>query len=172
MQAIGLLTRQRCFDRLTMTCHPPSVYEKHYANSPRLFRFSGYLCRPAGCTLPIRRFFCMDPTVSQTIPEVIRTVPLQYYVFFASALFAIGVTGVLVRRNAIIIFMCVELMLNAVNILLTAFSAYRADPNGQIFVFFIMAVASAEVSVGLGIIVMIYRNFQTTDVNLLSRLKW
>ena len=114
----------------------------------------------------------MDHTVSQTIPEVIRTVPLQYYVFFASALFAIGVTGVLVRRNAIIIFMCVELMLNAVNILLTAFSAYRADPNGQIFVFFIMAVAAAEVSVGLGIIVMIYRNFQTTDVNLLSRLKW
>ena len=114
----------------------------------------------------------MDPTVSQTVPEVIRTVPLQYYVFFASALFAIGVTGVLVRRNAIIIFMCVELMLNAVNILLTAFSAYRSDPNGQIFVFFIMAVAAAEVSVGLGIIVMIYRNFQTTDVNLLSRLKW
>ena len=135
--------------------------------------FFGYLCRPAGCTLPIRRFFLlMDPTVSQTIPEVIRTVPLQYYVFFASALFAIGVTGVLVRRNAIIIFMCVELMLNAVNILLTAFSAYRSDPNGQIFVFFIMAVAAAEVSVGLGIIVMIYRNFQTTDVNLLSRLKW
>ena len=114
----------------------------------------------------------MDPVVSPTIPEVLRTVPLQYYVFFASALFAIGVTGVLVRRNAIIIFMCVELMLNAVNILLTAFSAYRADPNGQIFVFFIMAVAAAEVSVGLGIIVMIYRNFQTTDVNLLSRLKW
>jgi|GEM_PF-1701 NADH-quinone oxidoreductase subunit K len=121
---------------------------------------------------PFAGFFSMDPSVSQTVPEVIRTVPLQYYVFFASALFAIGVTGVLVRRNAIIIFMCVELMLNAVNILLTAFSAYRADPNGQIFVFFIMAVAAAEVSVGLGIIVMIYRNFQTTDVNLLSRLKW
>ena len=107
-----------------------------------------------------------------TVPQVIQTVPLQYYVFFATALFAIGVTGVLVRRNAIIIFMCIELMLNAVNILLTAFSAYRADPNGQIFVFFIMAVAAAEVAVGLGIIVMIYRNFQTTDVNLLSRLKW
>ena len=130
-------------------------------------RFFGYLCPPitaAACASLSR----MD----QTIPEVIRTVPLQYYVFFASALFAIGVTGVLVRRNAIIIFMCVELMLNAVNILLTAFSAYRSDPNGQIFVFFIMAVAAAEVSVGLGIIVMIYRNFQTTDVNLLSRLKW
>ena len=107
-----------------------------------------------------------------TVPEVIRTVPLQYYIFLATALFAIGVVGVLTRRNAIIIFMCIELMLNSVNVLLTAFSAYRADPNGQIFVFFIMAVAAAEVAVGLGIIVMIYRNFQTTDVNLLSRLKW
>ena len=139
------------------------------------YGFSGYLC-PLKSNRALWPAFLlsprMDPTVSQTVPEVIRTVPLQYYVFFASALFAIGVTGVLVRRNAIIIFMCVELMLNAVNILLTAFSAYRADPNGQIFVFFIMAVAAAEVSVGLGIIVMIYRNFQTTDVNLLSRLKW
>jgi len=142
------------------------------AKSPPNFSFFKYLCPPAGCVAPSLALPVMDPTVSQTVPEVIRTVPLQYYVFFASALFAIGVTGVLVRRNAIIIFMCVELMLNAVNILLTAFSAYRADPNGQIFVFFIMAVAAAEVSVGLGIIVMIYRNFQTTDVNLLSRLKW
>ena len=107
-----------------------------------------------------------------TIPQVIRTVPLQYYVFFATALFCIGVTGVLIRRNAIIIFMCIELMLNAVNVLLTAFSAYRADPNGQIFVFFIMAVAAAEVSVGLGIIVLIYRNFQSTDVALLRLLKF
>jgi NADH-quinone oxidoreductase subunit K len=134
--------------------------------------FSGTFAGRPAARCPFVGSSCMDPTVSQTIPEVIRTVPLQYYVFFASALFAIGVTGVLVRRNAIIIFMCVELMLNAVNILLTAFSAYRSDPNGQIFVFFIMAVAAAEVSVGLGIIVMIYRNFQTTDVNLLSRLKW
>jgi NADH-quinone oxidoreductase subunit K len=143
-------------------------------NDPN-YGFSGYLCLLKSNRAVLSAFPLsprMDPTVSQTIPEVIRTVPLQYYVFFASALFAIGVTGVLVRRNAIIIFMCVELMLNAVNILLTAFSAYRSDPNGQIFVFFIMAVAAAEVSVGLGIIVMIYRNFQTTDVNLLSRLKW
>ena len=153
------------------SCHAVRrVARQAYADKqihPCFFVFQGtFAGRPA--VLPFRRPHCMD----QTIPEVIRTVPLQYYVFFASALFAIGVTGVLVRRNAIIIFMCVELMLNAVNILLTAFSAYRADPNGQIFVFFIMAVAAAEVSVGLGIIVMIYRNFQTTDVNLLSRLKW
>ena len=114
----------------------------------------------------------VPPHMEATVPEVIRTVPLQYYVFFATALFAIGIVGVLTRRNAIIIFMCIELMLNSVNVLLTAFSAYRADPNGQVFVFFNMAVAAAEVAVGLGIIVMIYRNFQTTDVNLLSRLKW
>jgi NADH-quinone oxidoreductase subunit K len=110
-------------------------------------------------------------TNASIVPAVFHEVPLQYYVFFATALFCIGVTGVLIRRNAIIIFMCIELMLNAVNILLTAFAAYRADPNGQVFVFFIMAVAAAEVSVGLGIIVMIYRNFQNTDVNLLSRLR-
>jgi len=116
-----------------------------------------------------RSFLAM--TNASIVPAVIHEVPLQYYVFFATALFCIGVTGVLIRRNAIIIFMCIELMLNAVNILLTAFAAYRADPNGQVFVFFIMAVAAAEVSVGLGIIVMIYRNFQNTDVNLLSRLK-
>ena len=106
------------------------------------------------------------------IPEVILTIPLNYYLFLSTALFVIGVTGVLLRRNAIIIFMCIELMLNAVNLLLAAFSAYRSDPNGQVFVFFIMAVAAAEVCVGLAIIVMIYRNLQSTDVNLLNKLKW
>ena len=106
------------------------------------------------------------------IPEVIRTIPLNYYLFLSTALFAIGVTGVLLRRNAIIIFMSIELMLNAVNLLLVAFSAYRSDPNGQVFVFFIMAVAAAEVCVGLAIIVMIYRNLQSTDVHLLNKLKW
>lgn len=106
------------------------------------------------------------------IPEVIRTIPLNYYLFLSTALFVIGVTGVLLRRNAIIIFMSIELMLNAVNLLLVAFSAYRSDPNGQVFVFFIMAVAAAEVCVGLAIIVMIYRNLQSTDVHLLNKLKW
>src|SRR5687768_109223 len=106
----------------------------------------------------------------QTIPEVIRQVPLNYYLFRSTALFVIGIIGVLTRRNVIIIFMCIELMLNSVNLLLTSFSAYRSDPNGQIFVFFIMAVAAAEVAVGLAIIVMIHRNFKTTDINLLSKL--
>jgi NADH-quinone oxidoreductase subunit K len=87
-------------------------------------------------------------------------------------LFCIGVLGVMFRRNAIVIFMCIELMLNAVNLLLVAFSAYRGDSAGQIFVFFIMAVAAAEVAVGLAILMMIYRNTGTTDVNYLSKLKY
>jgi NADH-quinone oxidoreductase subunit K len=106
------------------------------------------------------------------MPEVIRTIPLEFYLYFSTALFAIGVIGVLTRRNAIVIFMCVELMLNAVNILMVALSSYRSDPNGQIFVFFIMAVAAAEVTVGLAIIVMIYRNIRSTNVQLLNYLKW
>lgn len=108
----------------------------------------------------------------QQVPEVIQTIPLNYYIFFSSALFVIGIVGVLIRRNALIIFMSVELMLNSVNLLLTAFSAYRSDPTGQVFVFFIMAVAAAEVAVGLAIIVMIYRNLRSIDVNILNKLKW
>jgi NADH-quinone oxidoreductase subunit K len=110
--------------------------------------------------------------------------PINYYIFLSLALFAIGIVGVLTRRNAIIIFMCIELMLNAVNILLVAFSkmhyqvalaagdaATNAGSDGQIFVFFIMVVAAAEVSVGLAIIVMMYRNVHSVDVNFLNRLK-
>jgi NADH-quinone oxidoreductase subunit K len=107
--------------------------------------------------------------------------PINYYIFLSVALFCIGVAGVLTRRNAIIIFMCIELMLNAVNLLLIAFSkmhhatAPLTDPNaginGQIFVFFIMVVAAAEVSVGLAIIAMMYRNTHSVDINFLNRLK-
>ena len=107
---------------------------------------------------------------------------IKSYFALALTLFTIGIIGVLVRRNAIIIFMCVELMLNAVNLLLVAFSkmhaistAAKASVNyasdAQIFVFFIMVVAAAEVSVGLAIIVMMYRNVHTVDVNFLNRLK-
>jgi NADH-quinone oxidoreductase subunit K len=87
-------------------------------------------------------------------------------------LFCIGVLGVLFRRNAIIIFMCIEIMLNAVNLLLTAFSAYHGDSAGQVFVFFIMAVAAAEVAVGLAILTMIYRNTGSVDIDFLNKLKW
>lgn len=106
--------------------------------------------------------------------------PITYYILLSVALFCIGIVGVLTRRNAIIIFMCIELMLNAVNLLLVAFSkmhhaaagaAVNAGTDGQLFVFFIMVVAAAEVSVGLAIIVMMYRNIHSVDVNFLNRLK-
>ena len=98
--------------------------------------------------------------------------PLNLYIFLSTALFTIGVMGVLFRRNAIIIFMSIELMLNAVNLLLVAFSSYHSDAAGQVFVFFIMAVAAAEVAVGLAILIMIYRNTKSTDINFLNKLKW
>jgi NADH-quinone oxidoreductase subunit K len=99
-------------------------------------------------------------------------IPLNYYLWLSTTLFVIGVMGVLYRRNAIIIFMCIELMLNAVNVLLVAFSNYYNDASGQVFVFFIMAVAAAEVAVGLAILIMMYRNTKTTDINILNKLKW
>lgn len=107
---------------------------------------------------------------------------IKWYIGLAVALFCIGIVGVLTRRNAIIIFMCIELMLNAVNLLLVAFSKMHAAnitgippasmiSDAQVFVFFIMVVAAAEVSVGLAIIVMMYRNVHSVDVNFLNRLK-
>jgi NADH-quinone oxidoreductase subunit K len=104
--------------------------------------------------------------------QTIQSVPLNHYILFSSIIFAIGVTGVLIRRNAIVIFMSVELMLNAVNLLLTVFSVYHGDASGQVFVFFVMALAAAEVAIGLAIIVMVYRNTHSTDINVLNRLKW
>ena len=104
--------------------------------------------------------------------SIFQTIPLNNYVILSTLLFCIGVLGVLFRRNAIIIFMCVELMLNAVNLLLVAFSTYFGDAAGQVFVFFIMAVAAAEVSVGLAILMMVYRNTKTTDIDALSKLKY
>jgi len=106
------------------------------------------------------------------ITQTIQTVPLNHYILLSAIIFSIGVVGVLIRRNAIVVFMSVELMLNAVNLLLTAFSVYKGDASGQVFVFFVMALAAAEVAVGLAIIVMIYRNTHSTDINVLSRLKW
>lgn len=101
----------------------------------------------------------------------IHTIPLDWYILLSSILFCIGVMGVLFRRNAIIIFMSIELMLNAVNLLLVAFSAYHNDASGQVFVFFTMAVAAAEIAVGLAILVVVYRNTKSTDIDVLNRLK-
>ena len=104
--------------------------------------------------------------------SAIEVVPLNWYLLLSTILFTIGVLGVLFRRNAIIIFMSVELMLNAVNLLLVAFSSYLSDSKGQVFVFFIMAVAAAEVAVGLAILMVVYRNTKSTDIEVLNKLKW
>ncbi len=103
--------------------------------------------------------------------EIIRQIPIEYYVYLSTVLFVIGVFGVLIRRNAIVVLMCIELMLNAVNLLMAAFSTYLSDAQGQIMVFFIMVVAAAEAAVGLGILIMIYRNTRSTDISLLDHLK-
>ena len=107
----------------------------------------------------------------ETFNSVIRQVPLEHYLILSFLLFSIGAAGVMFRRNTIIILMCLELMFNSVNLLLTAFSAHHSDPGGQVFVFFIMLVAAAEVTVGLAILVMMKRNVDSVDINQLSRLK-
>lgn len=103
--------------------------------------------------------------------SILNTIPINNYLVLAGILFSLGVCGVLFRRNAIIILMCIELMLNAVNLLLVAFSVMHQNPGGQVMVFFIMAVAAAEVAVGLAILVLIYRNIGTVDINFLNKLK-
>ncbi len=97
---------------------------------------------------------------------------LNNYIILSSILFTIGIVGVLIRKNIIIIFMSVELMLNAVNLLMVSFSVYHGDSSGQVFVFFIMAVAAAEITVGLAILVMIYRNTGSVNIDSLKNLKW
>jgi len=99
-------------------------------------------------------------------------IPISYYLVFCTVLFCIGVTGVLIKRNALLILMSVELMINSINLLLAAFSTYLNDPAGQIFVFFIMVVAAAEVAIGLAIIVVIYRTTHSIDIDILNKLKW
>lgn len=98
-------------------------------------------------------------------------VPLQAYLILAVFLFAVGVAGVATRRNALIIFMSVELMLSAVNLTFVAFSRFLGSMEGQIFVFFVMTVAAAEVAVGLAIIVALYRNKETVNVDEINLLK-
>ena len=101
-----------------------------------------------------------------------QSIPISYYLVFCTILFCIGVTGVLIKRNALLILMSVELMINSINLLLAAFSTYMNDPAGQIFVFFIMVIAAAEVTIGLAIIVLIYRTTHSIDIDILNKLKW
>jgi len=100
------------------------------------------------------------------------TVPLAYYLGLSAILFVIGVAGVLTRRNAIVVFMCIELMLNAVNLTLIAFSASLGSVTGQALVFFVMAVAAAEAAVGLAIVISLFRNKQTVNIDDINVLKW
>jgi len=99
-------------------------------------------------------------------------IPLSWLLALSAVLFCIGVIGVLVRRNAIIIFMCIELMLNAVNLTFVAFSSYLGNSTGQMIVFFVMAVAAAEAAVGLAIIIALFRNRPTVNINDFHLLKW
>ncbi len=98
-------------------------------------------------------------------------VPIVYYIGLSAILFTLGAVGVLIQRNAIIIFMSVELMLNAANLAFVAFARYHQSMSGQIFVFFVMAVAAAEVAVGLALIVAIFHAKQSIDVDQMSSLK-
>ncbi|GAB4294114.1 MAG: NADH-quinone oxidoreductase subunit NuoK [Desulfuromonadia bacterium] len=99
-------------------------------------------------------------------------VSLNSYLLVSAILFSLGALGVLIRKNAIVIFMCIELMLNAVNLALIAFSRYLNNLDGQIFVFFIMTVAAAEAAVGLALMIAFYKNRESIDVESVNTLKW
>ncbi len=100
------------------------------------------------------------------------TVPLTWYLILSGILFTIGAVGVLIRRNALVIFMCIELMLNGVNLAFVTFSRMHESLDGQIFVFFVMTVAAAEAVVGLAIIIALFRNKATVNVDDINIMKW
>src|SRR5512142_3090463 len=97
---------------------------------------------------------------------------MEKYLIVSAIMFSIGTIGVLTRRNAIVIFMCVEMMLNAVNLTFIAFSRYLGNIDGQVFVFFIMTVAAAEAAVGLALMIAFYNNRESIDVEDVNLLKW
>ncbi len=99
-------------------------------------------------------------------------IPLHYYLILSAFMFIVGVVGVLTRRNAIIVFMSIELMLNSANLTFVAFSSFLGNVIGQLFVFFVMAVAAAEAAVGLAIIIAIFRNKITVNIDDINILKW
>ncbi len=99
-------------------------------------------------------------------------IPIEYYLILSAALFMTGIVGVLIRRNAIIVFMSIELMLNSANLTLVTFSSYLGNSIGQIFVFFVMAVAAAEAAIGLAIIIALFRNKLTVNLDEINIFKW
>ncbi len=107
----------------------------------------------------------MNPT------DLFLNIGLQHYLILSSILFVIGLTGVLLRRNVIVIMMCIELMLNAVNLTFIAFSKYTANIDGQIMVFFVMTIAAAEAAVGLALIVSIFKRYREVNIRFFEHLK-
>jgi len=103
---------------------------------------------------------------------MIPSVPPVFYLILSGILFTIGVIGALTRRNAIVVFMCIELMLNAVNLTFITFSRFLQSMEGVLFAFFVMAVAAAEAAVGLAIFVLVYRSRETINVDEINLLKW
>jgi len=101
-----------------------------------------------------------------------QSIPVIWYVIVAFILFSVGIAGLLLRRNAIVLLLCIELMLNAANLVLVAFSGVYKDLSPQIFVFFVLIVAAAEAAVGLAILALIFKNRDSADVSQFSRLKW
>ena len=99
-------------------------------------------------------------------------ISIEYYLIISAFMFITGVAGVLIRRNAIVVFMSIELMLNSANLALVSFSSYLGNPVGQIFVFFVMTVAAAEATVGLAIIIAIFRNKLTVNIDEINIFKW
>jgi NADH-quinone oxidoreductase subunit K len=99
-------------------------------------------------------------------------ISLSFYLILSAILFTVGVVGVLTRRNAIVVLMCIELMLNSVNLTFVAFSRYLASMAGQVFVLMTVAVAAAEVAVGLGLLIALYRGKKTVDIDDINILKW
>lgn len=104
--------------------------------------------------------------------QMLESIPLEYYLTLSAILFCIGVVGVISRRNAIVVFMSIELMLNAVNLTLVAFSSFLGNAEGQVFVFFVMCVAAAEAAVGLAIILALFRKKKTVYVDEVNVMKW
>jgi NADH-quinone oxidoreductase subunit K len=99
-------------------------------------------------------------------------VPIHHYLFLGAALFTIGVIGVLTRKNILVILMSIELMMNAVNINLIAFSRHLGQTSGQVFAIFVITVAAAEAAVGLGIVIAMFRNKETMNINEIDLMKW
>lgn len=99
-------------------------------------------------------------------------VPIEYYLILSAFMFTVGVAGVLIRRNAIVVFMSIELMLNSANLALITFASFMGDTAGQVFVFFVMTVAAAEAAVGLAIIIAIFRNKLTVNIDEINIFKW